>query len=158
MAVDRRRLTRRVIASVTIDLDDGSMSNNEATATIESAIDHQAIVDDYFAAWNSTDPAVRSATLAAVYATDAHLCDPLADVAGHEQLAALFARFHETYPGCRFRQRGTIDSHHQLLRWGWEMVAADGTVMLDGLDVALVDTDSKISFVAGFFGLALPGS
>ena len=140
------------------------MSNTEATtpntstATIATTIDHQAIVDDYFAAWNSTDPAVRSATMSAVYAADAHLCDPLFDVAGHDQLAALFTQFHETYPGCRFRQRGTIDAHHQLLRWGWDMVGPDDKVMLDGLDVALVDGDSKISFVAGFFGLALPGS
>jgi hypothetical protein len=130
-----------------------NITDNQATT-----IDLQAIVDDYFVAWNSTDPAVRSATIAAVYAAEARVCDPLVDVAGHDQLAGLFTQFHETYPGSSFRQRGAIDAHHQLLRWGWEMVDADGNVTLDGLDVALLDADAKLSFVAGFFGLALPGS
>jgi hypothetical protein len=130
-----------------------NITENPATTT-----DLQAIVDDYFVAWNSVDPAVRQATIAAIYAREARVCDPLVDVAGHDQLAALFTQFHETYPGCSFRQRGAIDAHHQLLRWGWEMVDGEGNVMLDGLDVALLDADAKLSFVAGFFGLALPGS
>ena len=133
------------------------MSNDTSTTTITTR-DHQAIVDDYLQAWNTTDPVVRSATVAAVYAVDARVCDPLFEVAGHEQLTALFAHFHEAYAGAKFRQKGAIDAHHQLLRWGWEMVGADGAVMLDGLDVGVLDDDGKLASVAGFFGLALPGS
>jgi hypothetical protein len=137
------------------------MSNTTETRThtdTPSPIDHQAIVDDYFAAWNTTDPAVRQATIAALYTPDAHVSDPLVDVTGHEQLSELFVRFHETYAGCSFRQKGTIDAHHDLMRWGWEMIDADGNVMLDGLDVGLVGANGKLGYVAGFFGLQLPGT
>lgn len=132
------------------------MMDHMSNDTIDTDTNHQAVVDDYFLAWNTTDPTVRSATIDAVYSPTARVCDPLVDVTGHDQLAALFDQFHATYAGASFRQKGGVDAHHQLLRWGWEMVAADGSVMLDGLDVALLDDDGKLSFVAGFFGSALP--
>ncbi len=37
------------------------------------------------------------------------------------------------------------------------MVDPSGTVVLDGLDAALVGDDGRLRYVVGFFGAAIPG-
>jgi hypothetical protein len=130
------------------------MSNT--TLTSDSSIDLDAAIDGYLAAWNATDPSERAAIIERVWTPDARMSDPLVDVTGHAELADVFARFHETYPGCSFRRTGGPDGHHELVRWGWEMVDPDGTVVLDGIDVAVVANDGRLQRVAGFFGAGLP--
>lgn len=123
------------------------------TTTTESELD--ALIDGYFECWNTTDPNARQAAVERVYAPDGHLVDPLVDVTGHDALVELFTHFHVAYAGHSFRRSGGVDAHHDLVRWGWEMVDGDGNVVLDGLDVALVN-GGRLSYVAGFFGAALP--
>jgi hypothetical protein len=118
---------------------------------------HADAIDGYFDCWNLTDADARRAAVERVYTADAHLLDPLVDVTGHDALCELFAGFHVTYAGHSFRRVGGIDAHHSLARWGWEMVDGDGNVVLDGLDVALFADDGRMTYVAGFFGAALPG-
>ena len=43
------------------------------------------------------------------------------------------------------------DAHHQLVRWGLEMVGPDGVIAFNGIDVALLDVSRKFSCFAGFF-------
>jgi hypothetical protein len=123
------------------------------TATIP---DHRAVVDAYFTCWNTLDDDERTRAVEAAYTAEAHLVDPLVDVRGHDQLRATFTGFHSAYEGHSFRQKGGIDAHHGLARWGWEMIGPDGTVVLDGIDVAILADDGRISSVAGFFGAAIP--
>ena len=132
-------------------------TTTDTTTTGQAATEHQALIDAYFDCWNTTDDAARRSLVERTYAADGHLADPLVDVTGHDGLVELFTNFHVAYPGHSFRQRGDVDAHHDLVRWGWQMVDGDGNVALDGLDVALV-ADGRISDVAGFFGLALPGT
>jgi hypothetical protein len=126
--------------------------NDNATP---DAVDHRPMIAAYFECWNTTDTTDRRSLVERTYTPDGHLVDPLVDVTGHDQLVELFANFHVTYAGHSFRQRGGVDAHHDLVRWEWEMVDDGGNVVLDGLDVALV-ADGRISYVAGFFGAALP--
>lgn len=130
------------------------MTNTTATATHDSAVapNLDQVIDGYLAGWNTTHAAERSALIARHWTPDARMVDPLVDVTGHDELAAVFAQFHETYPGCSFRRVGDHDAHHTLVRWGWEMIDPNGTVVLDGLDVALVAEDGRLASVAGFFG------
>lgn len=113
------------------------------------------VIDGYFACWNTTDAEARRAAVEATWAPEARSVDPVADVTGHVELMRMFAGFHELYAGHSFRQRGGIDEHHGIVRWGWEMIGPDGTVALDGIDVAMV-TDGRIGYLVGFFGAALP--
>lgn len=134
--------------------DTAAVSSTTTNATTE--IDHQPTIDAYFAAWNSTDPAARTAAIERAFVPTAHLADPLVDVTGHDELAALFVEFHDTYAGHSFRQVGGVDGHHGLVRWGWEMVDPAGTVALAGIDVAVVADDGRLARVAGFFGGTVP--
>ena len=114
------------------------------------------LADAYIACWNTTDPAERRRLVEQVWAADARNSDPMFEVQGHDQLCEMFAAFHTNYAGHSFRRTGGVDRHHQLLRWGWEMVDPDGNLVLDGMDAALLDESGRLSYVAGFFGLALP--
>lgn len=119
---------------------------------------HQNTIDGYFECWNTTDPQRRAAAVARTWAEDATSSDPLNEVTGHDQLTAMLAGVQEQYPGHTFRQVGAADSHHRLLRWGWEMVDPDGARLLDGIDVALVGEDGRLTYLAGFFGADLPAA
>ena len=117
---------------------------------------HQDIIDSYFDCWNQTDADARRAAVERAWTHDATNADPLNQVTGHDELDAMFASTQAAYPGNTFRQVGVADRHHDLVRWGWEMVDPEGTVVLDGIDVALLADDGRLSYLAGFFGAAIP--
>lgn len=117
----------------------------------------QPIVDAYFDCWNTTDPDERRSKVEATWTPEARNVDPVVDATGHDALLAMFAGFHETYSGHSFRQRGGIDEHHDIARWGWEMVNPDGEVVLDGIDAAMIN-DGRIGYLVGFFGYDLPAA
>lgn len=122
------------------------------TVTISSA----DLIAGYFNCWNTTDPLERLRAVERVWEPDARSVDPIADATGHDALTAMFAEFHDTYAGHTFRPSGGIDTHHSLVRWGWEMVAPDGAIALNGIDCALLAENGRISYLAGFFGIDLP--
>jgi hypothetical protein len=49
-----------------------------------------------------------------------------------------------------------IDSHHRFLRYGWPLLAPDGTSATEGVDFAQMDVDGRLFQVVGFFGTSLP--
>ncbi|MGI9599059.1 MAG: nuclear transport factor 2 family protein [Acidimicrobiales bacterium] len=126
------------------------------TATAVPAI--QTLIDGYFECWNSTDPEQRAAAVTRTWADGATSSDPVHEATGHQELSAMFAGLQESYPGHSFRQVGESDAHHQLVRWGWEMLDPEGSTVLDGIDVALLSDDGRIYYLAGFFGADIPAA
>jgi hypothetical protein len=129
---------------------DSSTRTSTPTTSKKASTDLQTVIDGYFTCWNTTDADARLAAVEATWAPEARSVDPMADVTGHAELTGMFAGFHDLYAGHSFRQRGGVDEHHGIARWGWEMVDPTGTVVLDGIDVAMV-TDRKIAYLVGFF-------
>ncbi|MFI9051614.1 nuclear transport factor 2 family protein [Streptomyces sp. NPDC053427] len=120
---------------------------------------YPAAVARYFAAWNATDAAVLDKAVAEAFADDATYTDPMADVAGHEGLAALIAGAHAQFPGFVFRPLGDVDGHHDLARFGWELVnEADGSAPVAGFDVVRLDKDGRIRSVCGFLDRVPPSA
>ncbi|MFI0238300.1 nuclear transport factor 2 family protein [Streptomyces sp. NPDC016845] len=121
------------------------MSANEQKNTYETAVAR------YFEAWNATDAdAVRKA-VAAAWSEGGTYTDPLADVAGHEGIAAVIGAAHEQFPGFVFRPLGAVDGHHGVARFGWELVSeADGSAPVAGFDVVEIGDDGRIRAVHGF--------
>ncbi|MFG2564949.1 nuclear transport factor 2 family protein [Streptomyces sp. NPDC048567] len=106
-------------------------------------------VQRYFAAWNA-GPDELEKTVAAAFTDEAAYTDPLADVRGHEQLAAAIGGAQRQFPGFTFRPLGAVDGHHALVRFGWELVAPDGSAPVAGFDVATLADDGRIASVSGF--------
>ncbi|MEW2623194.1 nuclear transport factor 2 family protein [Streptomyces sp. NPDC048106] len=105
----------------------------------------------YFEAWNATEPEALSKAVAAAWAADGSYTDPLADVRGHEGVAAVIAAAHEQFPGFVFRPLGAVDGHHDTARFGWELVnEADSSAPVAGFDVVTLDAEGRIRQVLGF--------
>ncbi len=109
-------------------------------------------IDTYLAAWNEADPARRADLVAQVWATDGRLIDPPLAAEGHIGIANMAAALQSQFPGHRFRRASGIDTHHDQLRFAWELVGADGSVALAGLDVGELAEDGRLRRITGFFG------
>ncbi|TJZ54380.1 nuclear transport factor 2 family protein [Streptomyces piniterrae] len=111
----------------------------------------QAAVERYFEAWNAGEPGAVAKAVAGAFAEEVTYTDPLADVAGHEGLAAVIAGAHEQFPGFVFRPLGDVDGHHDIARFGWELVSVvDGAAPVAGFDVVRLAEDGRIRSVLGF--------
>ncbi|MDF0530607.1 nuclear transport factor 2 family protein [Tsukamurella sp. 8F] len=114
-----------------------------------NAIAH-TIVGAYLDTWNATDPQTRAALLADHWAPDATYTDPLADVAGPDEIGALVGGVHEQFPGFVFSLVGEPDAHHRHVRFQWALGPAGAEPPVVGFDVITVDDADRITSVAGF--------
>ncbi|MFF8028034.1 nuclear transport factor 2 family protein [Streptomyces sp. NPDC007896] len=112
---------------------------------------YENAVARYFEAWNATDRDALAKAVAAAWSADGSYTDPLAEVRGHDGIAAVIAAAHEQFPGFSFRPAGPVDGHHDIARFGWELVnEADGTAPVAGFDVITLDAADRIRSVHGF--------
>ena len=112
---------------------------------------YETAVARYFEAWNAGGKEALTKAVAAAWTADGTYTDPLADVRGHDGIAAVIAAAHEQFPGFEFRLTGDVDGHHDLARFGWELVAvADGSAPVAGFDVITLGDDGRIRSVHGF--------
>lgn len=109
-------------------------------------------VDRYFAAWNDTDPLSRLEAVARAWSPEGRYVDPVADVIGHEAISDMIGGVHEQYPGVTLRCSSDVDSHHDVIRFSWEILDAEGAAALSGVDVAQLDPNGLLLDVRGFFG------
>jgi len=110
------------------------------------------IIDRYFAAWNEPDAAARQRLLEQCWATDGTLISPNGEVRGHAAVSARIGAFHTRWSGARVLQTSGIDAHHHIVRYGWEIRAAGGASLLEGLDVGEQAEDDRLRRVVMFFG------
>ena len=109
-------------------------------------------VDTHLEAYAETDPARRADLIARVWLPEGELIDPPLEGKGHDGIAEMASAVLEHFPGHTFRRTTAVDSHHDVARYGWELVAPDGAVAMAGLDVAEFGADGRITRVLGFFG------
>ena len=114
--------------------------------------DIRETVDTWLDAWTVPDETVRGRMVRDVWAPDGTLTDPPMTATGYDELIAVGAALQAQFPGHTFTRTTVVDAHHDLIRYGWALVAPDGTTALAGLDVAVVTPDGKLQRVAGFFG------
>ncbi|MFI6474238.1 nuclear transport factor 2 family protein [Streptomyces sp. NPDC050516] len=112
---------------------------------------YETAVARYFEAWNADSAEDIAKAVAAAWTEDGSYTDPLAEVAGHDGVAAVIAGAHAQFPGFEFRLLGAVDGHHDVARFGWELVSvADGSAPVAGFDVIALAEDGRIRTVAGF--------
>jgi len=113
------------------------------------------LVERYIGTWNETDPNARASEVAGLFADDGSYTDPLATVAGHGQISDLIGAVQQQVPGHVFRLLDSVDAHHNVMRFGWELVpASGGESVAIGFDVAVVEPDGRIGSVLGFLDKA----
>jgi hypothetical protein len=110
------------------------------------------VVDTYIDMWNEEDADRRADLIRAAWVDEARYRDPLLEADGPAGLDQMVATVHGQYPGHRFRRTTGVDAHHDVARFGWELVDPDGTVFVGGIDVASVAEDGRLRSITGFFG------
>jgi hypothetical protein len=114
--------------------------------------DLSATIDTYLEAYAEPDAAKRDDLVARAWAENGELLDPPLDAAGRTAISGLAEVVNTHYPAHTFRRTTGIDAHHDVARFGWELVAADGTVAVTGVDTVEVNDHGQLVRVVGFFG------
>ncbi|GAA0382113.1 isomerase [Acrocarpospora corrugata] len=112
--------------------------------------EYTALIEQYVNVWNITDAGLRAKAVAEVWAEDATYTDPLAEVRGHDDIAAVIEGAQAMFPGFVFTRGPVLDAHHDVVRFSWHLgpEGAPEPVVV-GFDVAVV-ADGRITSVYGF--------
>jgi len=110
------------------------------------------VVDAHLAGYCEPDPDRRLELLSAAWSTGGRLIDPPFDGTGPTGIAEMVDAVLAHYPAHTFRRTTAIDAHHEYGRYGWDLVAPDGTVAVGGTDFVTVGDDGKLTTIVGFFG------
>jgi hypothetical protein len=108
------------------------------------------LIDRYIATWNETDPGWRRELIAQTWADGACYLDPVLQAEGRDGIDAMIVGTQERFPGHRFRRTGDVESHHDRVRFTWELAPEGGAVVVSGTDFGIV-TDDRLAAVTGFF-------
>jgi hypothetical protein len=109
-------------------------------------------VGEVIAAWNEIDPVKRDKILRPVWADDATYTDPTVHTVGRDALVAHIGTVCARFPGSAIVMTSGIDVHHNVLRFTWKRILADGTSRPEGIDFGEIASDGKIQRIVGFFG------
>jgi hypothetical protein len=112
----------------------------------------ERLIDIYCAAWSEPDSIEREHKLKTVWAENATYTEPRAHVGGLKELVEHIGRGLAGRPDAKVVRTTVVDSHHGLVRFGWTVVQADGTMLPEGLDFAEISSEGKLLRIAGFFG------
>src|SRR5436309_1616811 len=74
---------------------------------------------------------------------------------GHAAISEMVAGVQAKFPGHRFRRLSGIDTHHDQLRFAWDLVSPEGAVVVAGLDIGALASDGRLRRITGFFGSGL---
>ena len=114
-------------------------------------------VDLHLAGYCEPDPGRRAALLAQAWTDGGVLIDPPFDGAGRDGIAAMVDVVLTHYAGHTFSRTTDVDVHHDHGRYGWALVAPDGTPAVTGTDFAEFDPDTgRLVRIVGFFGDPVP--
>jgi hypothetical protein len=115
-----------------------------------------AAVLDYVAAWNEPNVATRQQILDRCWAEDAAYVDPNVELRGRTALCEHISKVQAGRPGARIEMMSGVDVHHQVVRFLWRLVHADGGSGETSIDFGEVDARGKLTKIVGFFGDAPP--
>lgn len=109
-----------------------------------------ASVAAWFAAWAEEDAEKRRALLESCCVADVDFRDAWAAVTGIPDLGAHVAASRAVSRGVSLEHAGDLTPCHDHVRFGWRAVGRDGSTLLTGCNVALVDLDGRFRRVLGF--------
>ena len=111
--------------------------------------DPKNVADRYLAAWNETDADRRQAMLRQHWSANATYVDPMASVAGLDDIGKLIGGVQQRFPGFQFTLLGRPEGHGKHVRFSWSLGPAGVEPPIEGSDVVVIDGD-RIVGVVGF--------
>jgi hypothetical protein len=119
---------------------------------IPGVAERHTIIDAHLIAYALADRVRRDQLIDSAWDPDGSLIDPPFDGHGHTAIGDMTDVVLAHYPGHHFERTTAVDAHHCFARYGWALVAADGSVAMTGTDVAEFAADGRLLRIVGFFG------
>ena len=113
-----------------------------------------ASVLDYVAGWNEPNVARRLQFLERCWTEDGGYVDPNVELRGRAALCEHIAKVRAGRPGARIEMMSGVDLHHNVVRFLWRLVRADGGLGETSIDFGEVDASGRLTRIIGFFGEA----
>ena len=110
----------------------------------------------YCKAWGKPDHETRRSILDSVMESSARYTDPKVDFICVAELSNHIGQVHLKWPGAKIIRTSELDFHHNVARFAWQLVVADGAIAVEGIDFVEFSTMGKISRIIGFFGPMQP--
>ena len=123
------------------------MSESTLTPT-----DVTSTIDRYVSMWNERDADRRAAIIAETWTGDGVYVDPVGEGIGPDGISAMVAGVQAHYPDHDIELTSGLDVHHDVVRFGWRLAKADGSVLVAGIDVGQLAPDGRLARITGFFG------
>jgi hypothetical protein len=111
----------------------------------------EELITLYCEAWGEPDPIQRSQILQRVWAENGTYTDPTVHIIGSNALAEYIGKVLKKYPGARIARTSDADMHHDMVRFAWRMVLADGQTLTEGTDFGELSSEGKLRRIVGFF-------
>jgi len=108
-------------------------------------------VDRWFAAWSDPQTTSREATLATITSDGTGFYDRFSSIVGSDDLKAHLAAVHKFMPGMRLERRGDVRHCQSRVLADWVALGADGQERGRGTNLFVLDADSRIAEVTGFW-------
>jgi hypothetical protein len=112
------------------------------------------VVTQYMAAWNEREATARHTLLQQCWSDGGVYLDPNVSLTGREALDGHIATVQASRPGARLEFMSGIDVHHDVVRFLWRLMRADGTCGNTSIDFGEVGPDGRLVKIVGFFGPA----
>ena len=119
---------------------------------------HEDVMSTYVALWNATDEPERRRLAEQVLTGDATVLYPAIAAHSRDEIVLAIGRFHDQMPGAHFVATSGVEEHHGWLRASWSLLQADGSVRVEGEDVAEPAGDGRLRRVLGFHNPLPPRS
>jgi hypothetical protein len=100
----------------------------------------------YVATWNESDADIRRAHIEGLWSEQASLFNRVSEYHGPAGIDEAVKRSYDLFVarGFRFRPRGDPASHHNAVRFSWEMVTADDEIDSVGTQFLILDDNGRI--------------
>ena len=102
------------------------------------------LVDRYFAMWNEPDGARRRELIARTWTEGASYLDPAVQGEGHAGIDSMVQAVQERFAGHTFRKTSAVDTHHDRVRFGWELAPEGGAAIVSGTDFGVIASDGRL--------------
>src|SRR5215216_1450429 len=99
------------------------------------------LIDGYIAMWNEPDAVLRRELISQTWTEDASYLDPVMNGEGQQGIDVMVQAVQERFPGHRFVRTSAIDSHHDRVRFTWELAAEGGAAIVKGTDYGVLAAD-----------------
>jgi hypothetical protein len=117
-------------------------------------LDVPSPASEFGRAWNETGDEARLALLSEAWAEHGTHLQPdfVARLTGRTEMDAHIEAFQTNRPGEYFEWRGWEPwyLHHDRVFMPWRLCSADGTVLLEGFDVGIIDAEGRLVDNTGF--------